>query len=110
MSVVRFDPTGVVPVQAEPTICLPSDAVRADHIAFGQSDIFEKKNSSYRVRCRVCYRQFTTSAHKMIYGHYLHQPHNSIVTCVAREKLQLDHPEFFQSLVAREAKLGYKRK
>jgi hypothetical protein len=105
MSVVRFDP-----VEAEPTICLPSDAVPADQIAFAQCDIFEKKNASYRVRCRVCYRQFTTSCHKMIYGHYLHQPHNSIVTCVAREKLQLDHPEFYQSLVLREEKLGYKRK
>ena len=105
MSVVRVEP-----VEAEATICLGDDAVRADHIAFAQSEIYAKKGSSYRVKCRVCYRQFTTSAHKMIYGHYLHQPENSIVKCVAREKLQSDYPEFYVSLAAREEKLGFKRK
>ena len=100
----------VVRVEAEATICLGDDAVQADHIAFAQSEIYAKKGSSYRVKCRVCYRGFTTSAHKMIYGHYLHQPDNSIVKCVAREKLQEDHAEFYQSLVAREEKLGFKRK
>ena len=105
MSVVRVEP-----VEAEPTICLPSDAVGVDHIAFAQSEIYQKKGASYRVKCRVCYRQFTTSAHKMIYGHYLHQPHTSIVKCVAREKLESDYAEFYQSLVAKEEKLGFKRK
>ena len=105
MSVVRVEP-----VEAEPTICLPSDAVRADHIAFAQSEIYQKKGASYRVKCRVCYRQFTTSAHNMLYGHYLHQPHTSIVKCVAREKLESEHAEFYQSLVAKEEKLGFKRK
>ena len=99
----------VVRVEAEATICLPDDAVPADRIAFAQSEIYAKKGSSYRVKCRVCYRGFTTSAHKMIYGHYLHQPDSSIVKCVAREKLQEDHPEFYQSLVAKEEKLGFKR-
>ena len=34
----------------------------------------------------------------------------NIVKCVAREKLEADHAEFYQSLVAKEEKLGYKRK
>ena len=104
-AVVRVEPGA-----AEPTICLPTDAVKADHIAFAQCDIFEKSGASYRVKCRVCFRQFTISCHKMIYGHYLHQPQNNIVKCVAREKLQSEYPEFYASLAAREEKLGFKRK
>ena len=34
----------------------------------------------------------------------------SIVKCVAREKLESEHAEFYQSLVAKEEKLGFKRK
>ena len=94
----------------ELTICLPADASKADHIAFAQCDIFEKKGSSYRARCRICGWQGTTSNHKLLYGHYLHQKHNHIATCVTREKLQEDHPEFYATLTAREEGLHFKRK
>ena len=90
---------------AEPvSICLPADAPKADLVAFAQCDIFEKKGSSFRVKCRICGWQGTTSNHKLIYGHYLHQKNSSIATCVTREKLQQEHPEF------NEEALHFKRK
>ena len=95
---------------AELIICLPADASKADHIAFAQCDIFEKKGSSYRARCRICGWQGTTGSHKLIYGHYLHQKNNHIATCVTREKLQEDHPEFYATLTPREEALHFKRK
>ena len=94
----------------ELTICLPADASKADHIAFAQCDIFEKKGSSYRARCRICGWQGTTSNHKLLYGHYLHQKNSNITKCVTREKLQQDHPEFYTTLTAREEGLHFKRK
>jgi hypothetical protein len=87
---------------AELTICLPADASKADHIAFAQCDIFEK--------CRICGWQGTTSNHKLLYGHYLHQKNNHIATCVTRTKLEEDHPEFYATLTAREEGLHFKRK
>ena len=98
------------PLPAELTICLPADATKADLIAFAQCDIFEKKGSSYRVKCRICGWQGTTSNHKIIYGHYLHQKGNGINVCVTREKLQQDHSEFFGTMTAREEGLHFKRK
>ena len=95
---------------AELTICLPADAPKADLVAFAQCDIFEKKGSSFRVKCRICGWQGTTSNHKLTYGHYLHQKNNSIATCVTREKLQQEHPEFYGTLTAREEALHFKRK
>ena len=103
----------VVPLPAEPLlICLPADASKADLVAFAQCDIFEKKGSSYRVRCRICGWQGTTSNHKLIYGHYLHQKNNGINVCVTRTraKLEEDHPEFYGTLTAREEVLHVKRK
>ena len=85
---------------AEPvSICLPADATKADLIAFAQCDIFEKTGW-----------QGTTGSHKLIYGHYLHQKNSSIATCVTREKLQQEHPEFYGTLTAREEGLHFKRK
>ena len=90
---------------------IPADATPAEKLSFSQCVIIKKAGrSSWCVKCNFCGRQVTTSSHKMIYGHYLHQPDNSIVKCVAREKLEKDHAEFYQSLVAREEKLGFKRK
>ena len=43
----------VEPLPVELTICLSADASKADHIAFAQCDIFEKKGCSYRARCRI---------------------------------------------------------
>ena len=37
----------VEPLPVELTICLPADATKADHVAFAQCDIFEKKGSSF---------------------------------------------------------------
>ena len=101
----------VEPLPAEPLpICPPADATKADLCAFAQCDIFEKKGSSFRVKCRICGWQGTTGSHKLIYGHYLHQKNNHIYTCVTREKLQQDHPEFWTTLTAHEEGLHFKRK
>jgi hypothetical protein len=96
--------------EQEPTICLPTDAVKSDRIAMQQCDIYEKKGNSYRVRCRICFWVGTTSSHKLIYGHYLHQPGSHIGKCVTREKLKKDYPEFYETLTARESSLHFKRK
>jgi hypothetical protein len=96
---------------AEPVpICLPAEATNADKTEFAQCDIFEKKGSSFRVKCRICGWQGTTGSHKLIYGHYLHQKNNCITTCVTREKLQQEHAEFYATLTAREEALHFKRK
>ena len=101
----------IEPLPAEPLpICLPADATKADLVAFAQCDIFEKKGSSFRARCRICGWQGTTGSHKLIYGHYLHQKNNSIATCVTRTKLEEGHPEFYATLTAREETLKFKRK
>ena len=101
----------VEPLPVEPAlICLPVEATNADKTAFAQCDIFQKKGPSFRVRCRICGWVGTTGSHKLIYGHYLHQKNSSITTCVTREKLQQEHPEFYATLTAREEGLHFKRK
>ena len=97
-------------VGPEPTISLPANASKADHIAFAQCDVFEKKGSSFRVCCRICGFRVTTSSHKMLYGHYLRQPNVKITRCVTRAKLESEHPEFAHTLMAREMSLSHKRK
>ena len=91
-------------------ISLPSDASKADRIAFQQCDVFEKKGSSFRVCCRICGLKVTTSSHKMMYGHYLGEPTVKIHRCISREKLQENYPEFLQALLARQTSLTSKRK
>ena len=99
----------VEPLPIGLTICLPADASKADLVAFVQCDIFEKKGSSFRVKCKICGCQGTASNHKFHYDHYLHQQGNGINVCVKREKLQQDHPEFYATLTAREEALHFKR-
>ena len=94
----------------QPTISLDSAASKADRIAFQQCDVFEKKGSSYRVCCKICGFKVTTSAHKMLSGHYLRAPTIQIHHCISREKLQEDMPEFLQALQDRQTSLHTKRK
>ena len=96
--------------EQEQTICLPLESSKADRVAFQQCDVFEKKGSPYRVKCRICGLKVTTSSHKIIYGHYLRDRGVQIAWCIASDKLQADYPEFMEALQDRQASLRLKRK
>ena len=73
-------------------------------------DVIRKGSCAYSAECLVCGKKLNTSAHKMMYGHYLgiKNLHMS-VHCVSQSKLKADHPDFHASLVDRWATLERKR-
>ena len=83
-------------------------------LALSQCTVHGQKGSSYTVTCNICglggEKGLTTSVHKLMYGHYLHQSGNDIRPCIARALLRSQHPEWFELLLSREASLLKKRK
>ena len=80
-------------------------------LAFQHCDIYEKKGAtSYRVKCNICGHHVTTSASRLLYGHYLHEGGRNVKPCVTIEKLERDHPIFMRDVQARSTTLSLKRK
>ena len=91
-------------------IPIPDSMPRAAKLALSHSKLLEVKGSSFRFKCNICGFKATTSAHKLIYGHYLREAGNDIGTCVDPEKLEADYPEFYSRLIEKRDKLAAKRR
>lgn len=91
-------------------IPVPNSLPPAAKLALTHSELFELKGSSFRIMCKICGFKATTSAHKLVYGHYLREPGNDIGTCIAVEKLKADYPEFYNQLATKRDTLNRKRK
>ena len=52
----------------------------------------------------------TTSANKMLYGHYLGEKGKDIRRCVTKEKLREEYPLFMAEFEGRQSKLAAKRR
>ena len=79
--------------------------------AFSQcSGVTKKGTSSYASECNICGKKFTTSSHKMMYGHYLQKKGQMMnVGCGSVKKLATDYQEFHDELVKRWDVLQGKR-
>ena len=73
-------------------------------------EVIRKGSSCYAAECQVCGKKLSTTAHKMMYGHYLGKKDQHIgVHCVSVNKLRVDHPAFLAELTSRWDTLERKR-
>jgi hypothetical protein len=89
---------------------VPDNVTALGKLALRKCLLFACRGSSFQVECQICGWEGTSSAHKLIYGHYLRQGGNEITFCVALSKLQSDHTEFFLELKAKGDALEKKRR
>ena len=73
-------------------------------------DVIRKGSSMYAAECLVCGKKLSTTAHKMMYGHYMGKKDQHMsVHCVSVNKLRADHPAFLAELSMRWETLERKR-
>ena len=103
--------TGEAPSSSDhEAIPVPDSMPPAAKLALSHSQLFEVKGASFRFKCNICGFKATSSAHKLIYGHYLREGGNDIGTCVDPEKLEAEYPEFYSRLTEKRDKLAAKRR